>query len=249
MNTQEAFDKNGYVKIDNFLNEGMAQFLYAYLEIKAASMNFLLDNSYIYDKLDNSQAAHYAGTIEQDPHNAGYKGCYTCYADPAMETLLGGMTDIIGSLIGKQLSPTYSYTRMYKNGNELRVHTDRPACEISATVCLGYEKDIPWDIYMEDTPITMKEGDAVIYKGCEIQHSRKTYEGTKAGQVFLHYNDVAGPYYGQHMFDNRPCLGTPRKEALEANFKGVLFKRYNDLGDATEPLKTIKPEIPWNKLT
>ena len=51
------------------------------------------------------------------------------------------------------------------------------------------------------------------------------------------------------MFDNRPCLGTPRKEAMEANFKGELFKRYSDMGYSKAPLKTIKPEIPWNKLT
>ena len=34
------------------------------------------------------------------------------------------------------LRETYSYTRKYDRGAYLRAHTDRPSCEISATVCL-----------------------------------------------------------------------------------------------------------------
>ena len=41
----------------------------------------------------------------------------------------------------------------------------------------------------------LEEGDAVLYKGCEVDHWREPYtEGTKLAQVFLHYVDANGPY-------------------------------------------------------
>jgi hypothetical protein len=43
---------------------------------------------------------------------------------------------------GKRLYPTYSYARLYKPGEELKKHKDRPACEISATITLGFEGDV-----------------------------------------------------------------------------------------------------------
>ena len=46
---------------------------------------------------------------------------------------------------GKRLLPTYSYARLYAPGDELKNHTDRESCEISATVTLGFEGDV-WPI-------------------------------------------------------------------------------------------------------
>ena len=34
---------------------------------------------------------------------------------------------------GLQLIPTYSYARIYKKGDILKRHKDRPSCEISTT--------------------------------------------------------------------------------------------------------------------
>jgi hypothetical protein len=56
---------------------------------------------------------------------------------------------------GKKLYPTYAYARLYAPGEELKIHTDRPACEISATLTLGFEGN-PWPIYMGDEPILQK---------------------------------------------------------------------------------------------
>ena len=41
----------------------------------------------------------------------------------------------------------------------------------------------------------LEEGDAVLYKGCEVEHWREPYtEGTKQAQVFLHYVDANGRF-------------------------------------------------------
>ena len=43
---------------------------------------------------------------------------------------------------GKKLFPTYAYARLYQKGEVLKCHTDRPACEYSATVTLGHDGEV-----------------------------------------------------------------------------------------------------------
>lgn len=119
---------------------------------------------------------------------------------------------------GKKLLPTYSYARLYAPGDELKNHTDRESCEISATITLGFEGDV-WPIYMGDDmeksnalEIRMGVGDAVLYRGMEKHHWREEYkEGKWQAQVFLHYVDADGPHKGWK-FDKRPGLNLPAPE-------------------------------------
>lgn len=55
--------------------------------------------------------------------------------------------------IDMDLDLTYSFTRKYERGAYLKAHSDRPSCEISATICLGYESDDgkPWRIWLDNT--------------------------------------------------------------------------------------------------
>jgi predicted 2-oxoglutarate/Fe(II)-dependent dioxygenase YbiX len=110
---------------------------------------------------------------------------------------------------GKKLLPTYSYARLYVPGEELLIHVDRPACEISATITLGFEGNI-WPIYMGDDEnkanaqrVNMDVGDAVIYYGMDKYHWREKYtEGQWQTQVFLHYVDADGDHT-EWLFDKR----------------------------------------------
>jgi hypothetical protein len=116
---------------------------------------------------------------------------------------------------GKKLFPTYSYARLYVPEEELLVHIDRPACEISASITLGFEGDV-WPIYMGDdmaksnaAKVEMEIGDAVLYKGLEKFHWREIYtEGKWQAQVFLHYVDADGPFR-DWKFDRRAGLNIP----------------------------------------
>jgi hypothetical protein len=129
---------------------------------------------------------------------------------------------------GKKLYPTYAYARIYAPGEELKIHTDRPSCEISATLTLGFEGKV-WPIYMGDhdetklsekrigehdkeywlkniSRVNMDVGDAIIYKGQEKVHWREKYkEGQWQAQVFLHYVDANGPH-AEWKYDKRPKL-------------------------------------------
>jgi len=99
-----------------------------------------------------------------------------------------------------KLKPMYSYTRIYVGGAKLEKHTDRKACEISASITLKYfyhDKTYQWPLCMGNIPINIKSGEGVIYKGEEIEHWRPVFQQPKESwhhQVFLHYVDLNGPY-------------------------------------------------------
>ena len=128
---------------------------------------------------------------------------------------------------GLQLIPTYSYARLYKKGDILKRHKDRPSCEISTTIHLGGH---PWPIFIDGTgannvineeqnlikpnapagtKVLLEVGDMLVYSGCELEHWREPFEGEVCGQVFLHYNHVNGPFAEKNRFDRRPMLGIP----------------------------------------
>ena len=106
------------------------------------------------------------------------------------ETLQERLWPIIEQIVGEELIPTYSYARLYNNGDTLEQHSDRPACEVSVTLQLGRSHHYSWPIYMGGHRYDMGEGDAVIYKGCDIEHWRNACDGPNgyySGQVFFHY--------------------------------------------------------------
>ena len=126
------------------------------------------------------------------------------------------------------LIPCYTYTRVYKKGDILKRHSDRPSCEISTTLHLGGS---PWTIFLDPTgqktvideykqiikpnapkgiSIDLEVGDMLVYSGCELEHWREPFEGDNCAQVFLHYNNIDGPFGTQNKFDKRPLLGIPK---------------------------------------
>jgi len=119
-------------------------------------------------------------------------GSYSYYNLPEVNILLGLLCEAVSSVCGKKLLPTYSYSRVYNNGNELHKHTDRPSCEWSVTINLS--QDAAWPIYMDGTELTLGVGDGCVYQGCTVEHWRKPFVGQEYIQVFLHYVDQNGPY-------------------------------------------------------
>jgi len=150
-----------------------------------------------------------------------------------METLLLAVQPKMEKLTGLKLTPTYSYARIYKTGDVLERHKDRPSCEISTTMNLGGDE---WPIFIEanknigtpddgfpaktknkGTKVVLNPGDMLVYKGTVLEHWRETFLGKDCAQVFLHYNDVNSKIVNvkENMFDTRPHLGLP------AYFKGM----------------------------
>ena len=72
------------------------------------------------------------------------------YGDLIFDTLLMGKVSQLQEITGEELVPQYSYYRLYNKGSELKRHTDRESCEISLTLCLGYDSHYSWPIWFKD---------------------------------------------------------------------------------------------------
>jgi hypothetical protein len=208
------FEEHRWVKIDKFIDVNMANLLYHHVQLSAERLNWLQNNNH-----DNDKEIY--GTFE----DSQAPGDFSKYGDPIFDALLSLCKSKMEELTAIDLVPTYSYHRLYTIGTELKEHSDRPSCEISTTLCLGYDvsnvdankyPDWDWPMFIEEkdgtkVPVHMKPGDMIIYRGCELKHWREPFWGNNHAQVFLHYNEKGGKY--DIPFDNRPLLGLP------ANFK------------------------------
>ncbi len=133
------------------------------------------------------------------------------YGDFLMESLLEALRPRIERFTQLKLIPTYSYYRVYTTGDELKSHTDRPACEVSVSLCLGYDyqgSNYQWALTMGPSELAQEPGSGVIYRGLEVPHSRPKMaapEGSWHAQVFLHYVEKGGKYEA-YSYDERPSL-------------------------------------------
>ena len=133
----------------------------------------------------------------------------TAYADPLMEQILARLRPDIEAVAGVKLHPTYSYYRVYRNGDYIGSHRDREACEISVSVNLGQEPNVVWPLWVEGPEgcyaAQLAPGDSLLYRGIECRHWREPFGGQKMAQLFLHYVHVDGPY-AAWKFDKRKRL-------------------------------------------
>jgi PKHD-type hydroxylase len=151
--------------------------------------------------ITDQEAQKLAEAIKKAPKTPGdnqVPNSHSYYNVSPCNILLGKLNEKISKHSGKILSPCYSYCRVNLKGAELKPHKDRPSCEYSITINLSQTH--PWPIYMGKKKIVQNPGDGVLYKGCEIEHSRTVFEGDEYIQVFLHYVDANGPYK-EHIYD------------------------------------------------
>ena len=211
------FQYKKYQVIKNAISYELANFIFNYFLLKRDAVQFMYQNNITYDT-----GILCTWAVQQVPNT------YSCYADSVMETLLIKVLPKMQQETGLQLVPTYSYARLYKHGDILKRHKDRPSCEISTTLNLGGD---PWSIFIdgtgsdtgideyknihkpnapEGTKVLLDVGDMLVYSGCELEHWREPFKGNTCGQVFLHYNHVNGPFANSNRFDKRPVLGIPK---------------------------------------
>ena len=211
-----SFKKNKYIVIKEAVPKEIATFVYNYFILKRQVARTLFDRRYI-SEFTNEWGVW---NDEQVPNT------YSHYADVAMETLLLRTLPIMEKHTKLKLNPTYSYARIYKQGDVLKRHKDRFSCEISTTLNLGGDS---WPIYLEPkknvgipdgkkitvstnnkgVKVDLSPGDMLVYRGMELEHWREEFQGKDCAQVFLHYNDQKSNDSDKNIFDKRPHLGLP----------------------------------------
>ena len=166
-----SFKKNKYQVIRGAISKEVADIAYRYLQISAEADHWMLNNG----------VTHSGNKLVGNFNDPQVPNSYAKYGDRLMETLLVKTIAVMQKKTGLKLVPTYSYTRLYRKGNILRRHKDRPSCEISTKLNLGGDN---WPIFIDPTgsnnvideykgimkpdapkgiKILLKPGDMIIY--------------------------------------------------------------------------------------
>jgi hypothetical protein len=192
----EVFARQSYLVLPALLKPALAKYLWSYVHTKFASLLLSPGDT----QLPNTPSG---------------------YGDPTFDGLLEYLRPRVEERSGHRLLPTYSYFRLYKRGDILKRHRDRPACEISISLNIGQEPSDPWPLYVEGKSgphgALLFPGDALLYRAIDLFHWREPYQGSKLVQAFLHYVDRDGPHANQK-FDGRKSLMRPKQDgAVDGN--------------------------------
>jgi len=193
MNNPEIFKENKYLDLKNIIPSDMCKIITKYSLLK--------------------EETEFTPELGKD---AQVENAHSVYSDILMETMSYFLLPHMERNTGLSLCSTYTYYRVYRPGMILDRHKDRPSCEISTTVCFGFnynnaDSAYRWGMYVEpNILIAQNPGDLIVYRGCEVDHWRDPFNvgpGSYQVQAFFHYIDKNGPFYPEYAYDKRPGLG------------------------------------------
>jgi hypothetical protein len=195
------FELNGYEYIPNILTKDVCEVL---------SKQFLMmrDNVMYEYKKHVKDGSYFAN----DPLITNSYSIYgSLFSDPLLELL----KPKIEKIVGKELYPTYSYSRVYYNGGEMEPHLDRPSSEYALTITISIDRK-PWEIYLKDfnnieVCASLDVGCGILYQGTKIPHWREKYNGNEQVQFMLFWVNKNGEF-SEMKYDQRPLLGCKKIE-------------------------------------
>jgi|TARA_B100000900_G_C20586506_1_gene719818 alkylated DNA repair dioxygenase AlkB len=209
---QNRFQEQGFVLVKNFLSEEVADLVNESFEIHYAKAEYIekyFENTIPISLTKPNIASALYGRFGKIDKKMGFANRdLHSYAYSVGEALLKKKKDFIENISQQKLDYTNSFCRKYTEGSSLGKHKDRPALQVSATICLGGEK---WEIFIKDKSdnthsITMSAGDAIVYSGTELEHWREKLDKGYVNMCFIHYCKKDSEY----KLDGREFIGQPR---------------------------------------
>jgi hypothetical protein len=160
MSKNESFEKNGYLFVSGIIAD--PENLYTPLPKERGQITYYNNRMDKYDYCPDEKQV--AGSLAR-------------YNIPTYRELHFLVKKEVEKRLEMDLHPTYFYDRFYFPGQQLKRHSDRPACEVSVSLQISTTLNNPWPIWFErpdgsESYVEMNNGDAVIYKGCEREHWR-----------------------------------------------------------------------------
>lgn len=124
---------------------------------------------------------------------------YALHNDLLSRYLHQQLAPLVSRVARETVKPSYAYSATYIEDAELEPHTDRPQCEFTMSMQIGYKPELktgelsPWALSLDDLnekkiDYHLACGDGVIYKGCELVHYRAPlFAGHESTSVFFHF--------------------------------------------------------------
>jgi hypothetical protein len=211
------FMTSGYVVLKDFIPKDVIQMVKSTWKRWETSrkINESIPKNVEYDTGSNSPVDTH-NTSESPLDNAPWATALQDWATPRLEKELG--IDLVR---------TYAYSRKYYRNGYMKVHSDRPACEISFTAPMGFKTDFgkPWNIWVDGRVNALNDEhlrevyttDGMVNSGMGLRHEdivwqntqglsinkRKQIEGLKP--ISLEVGDVM-VYQGPNVFHWRDRL-------------------------------------------
>ena len=146
----------------------------------------------------------------EGPHRFSEENKHTkrLYMDPLFCALALQMQPLLEEGHGVKLYPTYTFTRLYLPGYTMHPHIDRPACELSSSLTIGYGgRSHPWELYIEDddeneVEYILEPGEGLLYRGQDYHHWRYPLDRGWQIQTFVHYIEIGGKVHEQILESN-----------------------------------------------
>ena len=127
-----------------------------------------------------------------------------------------GLTARVAERLEMDLLPSFAWFRVYFEGDICRIHSDRPACEVSLSLLLGSSDGLPWSLDIGTRPIAdgyeitddfgdepfesfdLGPGDAVLYFGSRRRHGRLAPNPNRwSAHLFLQWVERGGAHAGE----------------------------------------------------
>jgi hypothetical protein len=156
---------------------------------------------------------------------------------PSVMTFHWGLTTLVSTIVGQRIVPSFSFFRVYMQGDRLLVHSDRKSCEYALSLSLGYSDDIVWPIELgekmydfaelADRPkeetfgedayrtVMLNPGDGLLYRGVNLRHGRMQPNPNRwSAHLFLFWVDPEGEFaelaFDRMEFNRNFDFPTPR---------------------------------------
>ena len=122
---------------------------------------------------------------------------YGMHNEPVARFVLHQVRTAVARIVGKPVTPAYTYSVTYEAGAVLAAHTDREQCEYTVSLLVdatGGAEAEPWPLWLEadGEPVAVCQlpGDALLFAGRRLRHWRdRLPDGRTSTSLLLHYVD------------------------------------------------------------
>lgn len=186
---------NGYELVEDIISQDTADLLYNSFDLHKKALEYG-------DRMQGVDPDHTDELVQSH--------CFSTYGHVTFEALMQQLAPRVSEIVGHECVPAHSFARMYYPGASMKMHKDRPSCEVSMTLTVRAQGEV-WPIWMRDLvgiahPLSIPERSAVLYQGCVLDHWRDEYtQGQEQLQLFMHWVNPQGPNK-DYVYDGRPVL-------------------------------------------